>query len=125
VEYKFPPHVALWMLSFLAGREQYVKVGNCVSDVASSHAGAPQGTRAGPNVFKVLINDLKCKAPTLKYVDDVSMVSVASEFDDPGFQVAANELKDWSSANGMTINLEKTEELLIYFVDGHWLHFQF
>ena len=56
--YNFPPHLSRWLLTFLSNRSQFVKVGSSCSTTLSTHAGAPQGTRAGPNVFKVLINDL-------------------------------------------------------------------
>ena len=37
-EYNFPPHISLWMLSFLSCRKQLVKVGNSVSEIMQSHA---------------------------------------------------------------------------------------
>ena len=42
----------------------------------SVSAGAPQRTRAGPNAFKLMINDLVFKIPFIKYVDDVTVGAV-------------------------------------------------
>ena len=50
---------------------QFVKIDDSMSDVCIINAGAPQGTRAGPNDFKVLINDLRFDLPYIKYVDDL------------------------------------------------------
>ena len=58
-------------MSFLSNRSQFVKIGDCFSSVCNINAGAPQGTRAGPNCFKMLIKDLAFKIPCIKYVDDV------------------------------------------------------
>ena len=113
--YNFPPHLKLWMLSFLYGRSQFVKVGNNCSKIVSTHAGAPQGTPAGPSAFKIIINDLKLTLPTIKYVDDVSVVSVASDPGNLDLQNALHELYDWSILNGLTINTDKTKEMLIHF----------
>ena len=50
-EYNFPPHLTLWLLSFLSSRSQFVKLGNCCSAILTSPAGAPQGTRSRLNAF--------------------------------------------------------------------------
>ena len=114
-EYNFPPHLSLWMLSFLSCRRQFVKVGDSVSEIKWSHAGAPQGTRAGPNVFKLLINDLCFELPTIKYVDDVSVASVSSDPNNENLHNALGVLDVWSNKNGMLINTDKTKEMIVYF----------
>ena len=44
-------------MSFLTDRKQFVRIGDCVSSVLNINAGAPQGTLAGPDNFRVMIND--------------------------------------------------------------------
>ena len=58
----------MWSLDFLNGRKQFV--GDNVSDALLTHAGTPQGTLAGPNDFKLMINDLHFDISYIKYVDD-------------------------------------------------------
>ena len=53
-QYNCPNHLKLWLMSFLTNRAQFIKIGNYYSPILNSHAGAPQGTRAGPNAFKVV-----------------------------------------------------------------------
>jgi len=96
-----------WLLSFLDARVQFVKVGDCISDCLVLNAGAPQGTRAGPNCFKLLISDLSFRIPFIKYVDDVSVVSVSSDVKDDSLQQALCHLLRWCSANGMHLNTKK------------------
>jgi hypothetical protein len=117
-EYNFPPHLTLWLLSFLSSRSQFVKLGNFCSAILTSHAGAPQGTRAGPNAFKILINDLKLSTNTIKYVDDVSAVSVTDDPNNSDLQNALSDLNVWSKLNGLFVNVTKTKEMLIYFRKG-------
>ena len=104
----FPPHVAVWSLSFLQDRRQFVKVGKISSASCRSHAGAPQGTLCGPGVFKLLINDLRFDLPYAKYVDDTTIVSVSDEPSDYSLQSASAQLCDWRDLNGMKINEKKT-----------------
>jgi hypothetical protein len=103
----FPLHIIAWSLSFLHERCQYVKVGNATSVCSYSHAGAPQGTRCGPDVFKLLINDLRFELPYVKYVDDTTVVSVSDDPTDSSLQSALDELREWCSPNGMIINAQK------------------
>ena len=50
----------------LEKRLQYERIGSHVSDIRELNAGAPQGTIAGPNDFKVLIDDLHFDPPYIK-----------------------------------------------------------
>jgi hypothetical protein len=115
LDYNFPPHLAAWSLSFLENRSQYVRIGNLVSDVKVLNAGVPQGTIAGPNDFKVLINDLHFELPYIKYVDDTTVASVSPDPMNSALQDAANHLINWCNSNGMLINTKKTKEMLIHF----------
>jgi hypothetical protein len=60
--------------------------------VAALMQGAPQGTQCGPNVFKLLINDLRFDSPYAKYVDNTTIVSVSDEPTDSSLQSASAEL---------------------------------
>ena len=86
-----------------------------MSDSLVVNAGAPQGTRAGPNCFKLLIKDLSFKIPFIKYVDDVTIVSVSKDHDDNSLQQALDELLNWCVVNGMKLNTKKTKEMSFSF----------
>ena len=115
VDYNFPPHISVWSLAFLQDRKQFVSVNNITSSVLTSNAGTPQGTVAGPNDFKLLINDLRFKNDSAKYVDDITVSSVSTDPYDSSLQSAANHSLTWSAEHGMYINEIKTKELLIHF----------
>ena len=112
---KFPPHIVAWSLSFLQDRFQYVKVGNLLSSPCVVNAGAPQGTRAGPDDFRLIINDLLFSLPCVKYVDDVTVASVSRDSSDNRLQEAVDYLMHWCTDNGMRLNIAKTKEMIVHF----------
>ena len=64
-----------WFLSFLTGRSQHVKVGQCISEKLETNIGVPQGGILSPLIFVINVADLEdciahCSAFT--YADDTS-----------------------------------------------------
>ncbi len=70
-----PLWVLNWVTDFLSNRYQRVKLSTvCYSDWGSVPSGVPQGTKLGPWLFLLMINDLRVpNVSTWKYVDDTSI----------------------------------------------------
>ena len=115
VDNNFPNSITMWSVMFLHNRTQYVSMDGHSSSTVISHAGTPQGTLAGPNNFKLLINDLKLGITYIKYVDDLSCLSVSTNPNDSTLQSAANDVFSWSDDNDMLLNTTKTKEMIVYF----------
>ncbi len=69
VAYGFSHDSALLIHNYLTGRSQRVKIGSVVGDWMNLTKGTPQGSKLGPNLFSLFINDL------LYYLPDDSVAN--------------------------------------------------
>jgi hypothetical protein len=105
------PCLINWCADFLRCRYLRVKVGTNKSSWKLMHAGVPRGTKLGPLLFLVMINDLKTLFPLYKYVDDCILYEVVlkpyiSETRTRRFQRIT--YLDWAN-NNMLLNVKKTK----------------
>lgn len=104
-----------WIISFLSNRRQCVKLGNVTSDWLTEVAGVPQGTKLGPILFLIMINDLKISSPRntgiWKFMDDVSISESLSRNNESHMQIYLDEVKTWADNNLMRLNAKKCKEM--------------
>ena len=105
-----------WCADFVHCRYLRVKAGPNKSSWKSVHAGVQQGTKLGL-LFLVMINDLKLYFPLYKYVDGCTFYEIVGKPYISEIQKDLDELQDWTTNNNMQLNVEKTKELRISFLN--------
>ena len=108
-----------WIISFLTNRRQRVKLAGSTSDWLPITAGLPQGTKLGPILFVVMIDNLNIPDPesrTWKYVDDVSLSEGLIGNSNSNIQTSLNSVASWSHSNWMKPNDKKGKKMRLCFL---------
>ena len=113
--YWLAEHILRWMATFLLDRDQRVKTGNEYSHYGHPNGRVPQGTLSGLKCFLVYINDLKTTVPLYKHVDDSTLFEIYDINDVSIIQESVDIAARWTEQNYMTINSEKSKEIIISF----------
>jgi hypothetical protein len=96
--------------NFLTNRKCCVKLKE-KSKYRAITMGAPQGTKLGPWLWLVYVNDLSASCSIMKYADDVTLYApfMKKTSNAENFQVSLDEVSQWAQDNNMLINAKKTQ----------------
>ncbi|KAF7648743.1 hypothetical protein LDENG_00152540, partial [Lucifuga dentata] len=100
--------LCLWIKDFLSNRPQTVRLGPYTSPSLTLSTGAPQGCTY----------DCRPTHPTntiIKFSDDTTVVGLISNSDETAYRDEVCKLIEWCAVNNLSLNIEKTKELLIDF----------
>ena len=113
------PTLIRWIADFLTERTQCVRYKGVNSEWVTLKAGVPQGTKLGPIVFLIVINNAlhNCNIAYWKYVDDVTVVDRRFAEDQPILlETTLHHLTEWSMSNGLSLNPGKCESMQVCFM---------
>ena len=110
-----------WFKSYLAGRSQRIKPGNCLSSRSDLSFGVPQGSVLGPLLFTLYTTPLSSLVsghaiPHHLYADHSQLYVSFSSGDSAtalnGLRSCLASVQSWMSTNKLKLNPDKTEFLL-------------
>ena len=112
-----PSSTINWIIDFLIDRKQRVKLtSNCYSEWGQVRSGVPQGTKLGPWLYMLMINDLTTtRTKPWKYVDDTTLSEVIHKGKPSSIQEPVDEVQEWTRSNLAELNEDKCKELRIDF----------
>ena len=107
-----------WFRSYLTGRNQIVSVKGCASGKLTSTCGVPQGSILGPILFIVYINDMCNISEICKYIlfaDDTNIFCSHANAQQLQENMNAEllKLKQWFQTNKLSLNITKTNYMLV------------
>ena len=111
------PALGKWVLDFLMGRPQVVRLGNNISRPADPQTGAPQGCVISPLLYS-LVHPHDCVAmhasnSIIKFADDTIVVGLITNNDETAYREVVRALRVWCQENNVTINFNKTKEMIV------------
>ena len=104
-----------WIIDYLGNREQFISNKDSQSKTFALPSRVVQGLCIGPSIFTIFINDL-CKVvkyakPSL-FADDFKLTGdVSTQRNCDFMQAVVSTIADWSVANKLPINFEKSVAL--------------
>jgi hypothetical protein len=101
------PALCNWVLDFLTGRPQVVRVGNNISSPLILNTGAPQGCVLSPLLYSLFTHD--CVAT------HASNSSLITNNDETAYREEVRALGVWCQENNLTLNVNKTKEMIVDF----------
>ncbi len=105
-----------WILDFLTGRSQVVRMGNNTSSSLILNTGAPQGCVLSPLLYSLYTHDCTATHSSnviVKFADDTTVIGLITDNDETAYREEVSTLTKWCQENHLSLNIDKTKELVV------------
>ena len=105
-----------WILDFLTGRPQMVRVGNNTSATLILNTGAPQGCVLNPLLYSLFTHDCTARHNSntiIKFADDTTVVGLITDNDETAYREKVRDLSIWCKDINLSLNVIKTKEMIV------------
>ncbi len=105
-----------WILDFLTGRSQVVRMGNNTSSPLILNTGAPQGCILSPLLYSLYTHDCTATHSSnviVTFADDTTVISLNTNNDETAYREEVSTLTKWCQENHLSLNIDKTKELVV------------
>ena len=109
-------HLCNWVLDFLTGRPQVVRVGNSFSSTLTLSTGAPQGCVLSPLLYSLFTHDCVARHTSntiFKFADDTTILGLITDGDETAYRDEVSALSEWCYHNNLSLNISKTKEMIV------------
>ncbi len=106
-----------WILDFLTGRSQVVRMGNNTSSPLTLNTGAPQSCVLSPLLYSLYTHDCAATHSSnviVKFADDTTVIGLITDNDETAYSEVST-LTKWCQENHLSFNIDKTKELVVDF----------
>ncbi|KAK3534019.1 hypothetical protein QTP86_000530 [Hemibagrus guttatus] len=107
-----------WILDFLTGRPQSVRIGNSISSATTLNTGAAHGCVLSPLLFTLLTHDCAAMHSSnhiTKFADDTTVMGLISKNAESAYREEVQRLTASCKANNLSLNVEKMKEMVVGF----------
>ncbi|KAI4893673.1 hypothetical protein NFI96_030505 [Prochilodus magdalenae] len=114
-----------WILNFLTGRRQVVKLAGITSSSLTLSTGAPQGCVLSPLLYFLYTHDCTARHSSnviIKFADDTTIVGLISDNNKEAYREEVSFLTHWCRENNLSLNVSKTKELIVDFRKQERVH---
>ncbi len=107
-----------WILDFLTGRSQVVRMGNNTSSPLVLNTGASQGCILRALLYSLYTHDCTATHSSniiVKFADDTAVIGLITDNDEMAYREELSTLTKWCQENHLSLNIDKTKELVVDF----------
>ena len=105
-----------YILDFLMGRPQVVRVGNNTSATLILNTGAPRACVPSPLLYSLFTHDCVAKHDSntiIKFADNTTVVGLITDNGETAYREEVRDLAMWCQDNNLSLNVSKTKELIV------------